>query len=443
MAIRQIASNFRTRADMGTEIHPHVFESGDVYRPKGSNRADKDGGSSHQFAPFMPVVWQDTRTGGALDWFCLMAGKIVGLTADGWVYPAGLRLLIADIIDNGDPAADDMITYTADDVEQMVMDITTGSYLEAAGSYTVEVVENALKERGLITASETILDYFKEPVGAVIQACYSPFSIDDATDPTKLKLTNYLKQKGIQFTTKTQMHLPMVPFQTEQSDTIPGSLTGSDPTGFGTLGVFSATRTKTLTRYELIEATDFVALFLDEVNVAKNTTRSPISCSTVLVREIKLDYSAGLTSKERIANAVARLRRAGDFFVDEEVGVIFMFVSGGATVVGGGAAVTYHIYSGTFTANDVTKYMCIEGLVKPGDYLKLTERSNLTKWVSGTDDESLKLGRVYGVVREPNGLVDQVRTSPGLPGSATAGYSANVVATNAANLIAKVVLDVR
>jgi hypothetical protein len=439
MAIRQIATNFNTRADMGTEIHPHVFESGDVYRPKGSNRADKDGGSSHQFAPFMPVVWQDTRTGGARDWFCLMMGKIVGLTADGWVYPAGLRLEI-----EAAAGGDTIFTYTADDVDQKVMDIVTGSYVTAAGVRTKTAVQAALLERGLIAAGETILDYFKKPVGSILQVCYSPFSIDDATDPTKLKYTNYLKQKGIQYTTKTQMHLPMVPFQTAASDTIPAALAGA-AAAFGTLGVHVPAEVVALTRYELIDATDYVALFLDEVNVAKNTERSPIECSNsaVLVREIKLDYSAGLTGKERIANAVARLRRTGDFFVDEEVGVIFMYESGGNAVVGAGATVSYYIYDGAFTASDVTKYMCVEGLVKPGDYVKLTERSNLTKWISGTDDESLKLGRVHGVVREPNGLVDQVRTTSGLPGSATAGYSANVVATNAANLIAKIVLDVR
>lgn len=438
MAIRRGTPNLKTRPDLQTEIHPHVFEAGDVFRPKGSNRGDKDGGSSHQFAPFIPVEWQDNLS---KDWFCLSSGKMVGLTADGWVVPAGLRV----IIDNG-TAATDLFVYTPDDVEDGVMDITTGEAVEGAVTYTVGEVETALKKRGLIDTAESITDYFSPPVGAVLQAVYSPFSLGDATDPINLKHHNYLKQKGIQYTTDTLMHIPVVPFEDAASATLPSSLTSSIPTVFGgTLATYGPSYVVQCTRYSAITATNFVAVFLADTNIAANTDRSPITCSnaTVLVREIKHSFAAGVTLQDQIAAAVARLSRAGDFYVDAPAGVIFMYEDGGNAAVGGGDTLTYSVYYAAATTGDnLSKYMCVEGLVRPGDFLKVTKFSNLTKWESG-DAEALKVGRCHGLVREPNGLVESVRTHSGHPGSATGGYSANVVATNAANLVAKVKLFVR
>ena len=67
--------------------------------------------------------------------------------------------------------------------------------------------------------------------------------------------------------------------------------------------------------------------------LAANTSRTPIE-SDGLVRERK---------------SIAALTTAGDFFVDDEVGLIFLFVAGGAALPAAfsGSDLTYYIFNGT------------------------------------------------------------------------------------------------
>ena len=137
---------YRTDDSLNTTITPVVFFEGDVTRPKGSNRPGR-GGSSHQFAPYIPVAWQEAST---THYFCLSTGKLVALDRQGYVVPAGLRVTVDLAIAGGDEGTTELFAYTATDVLAKTMDITTGAYVTTAVTYTVEDVTDALIARGLL-----------------------------------------------------------------------------------------------------------------------------------------------------------------------------------------------------------------------------------------------------------------------------------------------------
>ena len=429
-------ANRKTRPDLATDLHPDIFEAGEPTRPKGSGRpaqeGDKDAGSSHRFAPWVPVEWQDTLS---KDYFCLASGKMVGIDTQGNIVPAGLRVLV----ENSDDIDDTFLDYSTADVDAITMDITTGAAVEAAVSYTILEVNNALVARGLLTPGNGLLEFLQPTVGAVLQTVYSPFSLGDATAPWKLKFTNYLLQKGIQFTTHSQMKVPVVP-SAEASFASDENVTDTDLV-FASGDTFTRARARGVVRYSAASSTGtFIAVALPHRNIAKNTSRTPIGCSddTVLLRERKLDMGRFVTVEEAIAAVLATLVQAGDWFMDYEAGVLFLYSADGSTVTGSEDTFTYHHYG--VAPSVLSKYMCVEGEVLPGDYVKVTEASNFTKWVSGADDEVLKVGRCYGLVREPNGLIQHVRTPSGIQGSGTEGYTRNITMTGASDTLAKIVM---
>ena len=429
-------ANRKTRPDLATDLHPDIFEAGEPTRPKGSGRpaqeGDKDAGSSHRFAPWVPVEWQDNLS---KDWFCLASGKMGGIDTQGNIVPAGLRVLV----ENAGATSDTFITYTTNDVDAITMNITTGAAVAAATSYTIAQVNTALIARGLVAPGGTLSDFLQPTVGAVLQTVYSPFSLGDATAPWKLKFTNYLLQKGIQFTTHSQMKVPVVP--SAEADFESDAAVTDTNLVFASGNTFTRTRARGVARYSAASSTGtFIAVALPHRNIAKNTSRTPIGCDddTVLLRERKLDMGRYITIEEAIAAVLDTLVQAGDWFLDYDAGVLFLYSSDGATVTGAEDVFTYHHYG--VAPSVLSKYMCVEGEVLPGDYVKVTEASNFTKWVSGTDDEALKVGRCYGLVREPNGLIQHVRTPSGIQGSGTEGYTRNITMTGASDTLAKIVM---
>ena len=435
MSHKQFTSNRRTRTDLATELHPDIFEEGSPLRPKGSAReGGKDAGSSHQLAPWVPVAWQDTVS---KNYFCLMTGKMVAMDIQGKLVPAGMKVLL-DESDPDDDATTDFISYTATDVDAITMDITTGEAVEAAITYDIADVTTALIARGLIAPDQTLRDFIQPTVGAIIQTVFSPFSLGDATAAYKQKWTNFLLQKGLQFTTHHQMKVPVVP-STAGEFTAPGSLTGTALV-FGSGHAFSADNAKLVARYAGVTATNFIAIAFEDRNIAKNTDRTPFECSNsaVLVRERTVDLGRYVTEQEAIAAALLMLTQTGDWLLDRAAGVLFLYENGGNAMVGASAGYDYSHYGASPTA--VSRYMCVEGGILPGDYVKVTQDSNFTKWVSGDDDEALKVGRCYGLVTEPNGLLQHVRTPVGIQGSGTDGYTKNVTLTGAADTLAKIVM---
>lgn len=428
--------SLKTRNDLIGEITPKVFESAPVDRPLSRF------GAGFLPAPWLPVAWQDEDT---KDWFTLSVGKMVCLTKDGFLAPAGYKVTWA--------AASAGITYTSDDYDQRTQDIVTGEEYATDGTttYSAAQVTAGLKSRGLIGSSDTCDDFLSDAVGAVYVNLYS-WAGGDGLNPAFLKDQNYIKQKSVQFVTNIQMDLPLVPAE-HASVNVPGSLTGSALT-FGSGNIYAASNVTSKARYNQIDSEDFVAWALADNAIATDTDRTPIEGSSTdfLVTEKKLTPHLYASIEEAIAACVDQLTSAGDYFIDYEAGVIFLFASGGAAIPSNvsGESITYYHYGAE--PSTVEKYMCVVGNVKPGDRLRIDSNSNLALWVEGTHDLVDVVGRCYDVQTTPTGLIEKVKTAwsgsnftskQQMTGSASKGFGSQIRFSNAADKLCKVVLDVR
>lgn len=428
----------KTRNDLVGEITPLVFtDMGAPQNPHGPFMP----------APWLPLEWQDTES---KDWFVISSGKVVGLTtppSEGWVVPGGLRQSWIDAADG-----DTIITYTSDDYDLKVMDITTGDQYATDGTttYTKTVVRAALRERGLIGASAAIQTYLSRPVGCVLGDVYVWAGGRVSWNPAHHNFANYQKQKGVQFTSFAQMILPLVP-TSHASVSVPGALTSGTP-AFNDGNIYSATNTVLLERYDEVTSTDFIAWFLADGPIATDTDRTPVAGSSTdfLVNEKKADYALHGSEREAVAHTIDRLTSSGDYFIDYEVGVVFMYASGGATIPSNvsGETLTYYWYGAA--PGTVERYVCAVGDLKCGDWLMVDDNSNFQEW-DGTDPEE-RLARLVAFVTEPRDFMKFVRTAwpqtgmtaqQQMTGSASKGFSSQITYSDAADKLVRVVLSVR
>lgn len=425
------------RNDLIGELTPHVFESGAIDRPQGPNR-EGQGNGAFQIAPWLPVAFQDEVSN---DWFVLSTGKLVCLTSEGHVAPAQYR-------------ADAGVTYTSDDFDEQTQDITTGLPYAVDGTtaYSSTDVRDALRLRGLIESDGVITDFFSRPVGALFGDAYQSFTLGDSNNPTHLKKLNYSKAKDVMFVVSSQMKLPLVP--AIQSDLTVGALAAADLTLASTEAgdVFTPDEVRAITRYEDITSDTFLALSLGQFNIAKNTSRTPITSdvASFLVKEKFASMALKKNKRESIAAAVKSLKAAGDWFIDLEVGMLFFFSADGATLPAAIDAAVVTFYSYNSNPASVERYACATSVLKPGDWVKCDSNSNFTKWVDGTDDLVERVGRVFSLIKEPVDLLSRVQTAwPGesfgvkqkMTGSASEGYTTRVRYSNAADTVVHIVLQ--
>lgn len=431
-ATKRFNATHKTRNDLIDPITPMVFQSGPDNHPYGPFTP----------APWLPVQWQDTKS---KDYFVIATGKVVCLTtSEGWVVPAGIR---------NDFVAGTGITYSSDDYDNKTMDLTTGEEYAVDGSttYSAAQVQTALRERGLIGASETLEAYLSLPVGAIFGDIYA-WAGGNGWNPAHLKFANYQKQKGCQFVTRHQMVLPLVP-ASHVAVSVPGALTSAEP-AFGGGTIHTAANTILRTRYSDIENTNFVAWALADYPMASDTDRTPIAGSSTdfLVREIEADLSTYGTHQEAIAAAVDRLTTAGDYFIDYAVGVVFLYSSGGTAIPANAVGETLSYYWYGAAPASVQRFACAIGDLKPGDFLKCDADSNYVKWVNASDDEEEKIGRVVSSVQEPRDLLEYVKTAYSgsqfnayqqMGGSASKGFSSMITYSDASDKAIRIVLNVK
>ena len=162
--------------------------------------------------------------------------------------------------------------------------------------------------------------------------------------------------------------------------------------------------------------TDVVGLQVENYPVARNTDRTPITSSSTLL------------SRER--SSVEAIRQAGDWWLDAEVGIIFVYESGGNALPAGTDTISYHYYTGGNAAAE--KQAHFVGRAKPGDYVSYDEESNFVSLGRAPSDRSRSIGRVSKVIQEPAALMANVRTAwegasfskeAQMPGTATKGFS--------------------
>lgn len=434
MALTRSTANFRLREDLIDSITPLALQGEDNDRGLGPFRP----------ANWLPVQFTKSSYTAGEDAFVISAFKVVALDTEGKVVPAGVKTSLGGN-SKANAHTEIGITYTADDVAWGVTDITTGLPVVAAITYVGLLIAKALIERGLVRDDDVIavaggaappvtsahvnivIDLFiSEPVGIVLQDVNVWSGLPEEGDQT---FTNYSKQHAIQFLTRATMRVPQRVAGDENSFTFDADSLNTGGTTTYVAGTFvddgeywTAAEFTQIVRYSANAATvPVVAIGLDDRPVAKNTDRTPVTCDRtgVLVRE---------------RNSIALVTKEGDWYLDADMGVMFIHEDTWATLVALGTANTNFLYSfytatGTATAH---RYIHFDGPCRPGDFIYCDENSNFTVASAAQIAADQTLGRVHKVFAEPRGLLDKVKTAWNLtgasaamqmPGTATKGYS--------------------
>ena len=318
-----------------------------------------------QVAGWLPVSREEKE----YEYYIVVSsGKVVGLTREGDLCPAGLRK--AWNVAGGTT----VLTYTATDVTEEVTDLTTGSAVAAATSYTETQLTTALRERGLIRHTERAMDFVSKPIGIASYNYYQRAGTDHF-NPATLRKHNFRPQALGAVTCDYTCTFPVLPAvattETMANDNTGGAAGAMEDFFDGTTtprvaGWFNSTQIAEVTRYasEVTAGDDVVAYMMVNYPVAVDTEDSTIAASV-----------AGLT---REVSSISRINAAGDYFIDYELGVLFLYEAGGDAIPSPwtvAATLTYYHYNTVGT--NVSTYMCATGNLEYGDFLTYDDNSNL------------------------------------------------------------------
>jgi len=306
-------------------------------------------------------------------YYVVSSGKVVAEDREGKLVPAGLRK--AWNIASGATA----LTYTTTDASEGVIDLVTGTTVVAAGvSYTRAELTAGLRERGLIRHTEHAMDFISRPIGFASYNYYKAAGTDHY-NPANLIEHNFRPQALCAVTCDYVGTFPVLPAlattETMANDNTAGANGALEDFFDGTTtprvaGWFNSTQIAEVTRYSGVTAGDSVVGYMF-VNypVAHITEDSPITSSL-----------GGLT---REVDSISSLSAAGDFFMDYEVGMLFVYEDGGDaipspfTVLG---TITYYHYMAEGSAtNTLSTYACATGNLDYGDFVTFDDHSNLIK----------------------------------------------------------------
>ncbi len=366
---------------------------------------------------FMPAAWLPVQFYDKYyeNWFTILPGKIVALDNDGRVVPAQYGLASAQI------------TYAANDVTAGVIDVRTGVTLLTAniGTFNVSAVTDFMG-RGVSVALSV-----SKPVGVcsypVIQWAGDASAYDDGFNPAAYSQHNYNMQHRVAFVCDYVLELPIVPAKTTTETITSQSWSSSIMT-------FDA---------------------LNNLPVATNTQRTPLTfannsltdASTVFVNQV---------------SEASDIIATGDFHINYTTGVIKAYRATDPS--GGTYSVTYYNYASAPSGSNVSKFACVVGDIKPGDFLKCNSDSNwavattvLTGNATTGDEFNVIMGQVLDIEVQPKDMLDKVRTAysslntsatgafPGsagqmdqMPGSATGGVTDKVHYAGAADKVCRV-----
>ena len=362
----------------------------------------------------------------------IMPGKLVALTREsltgdnatssinqgtvGRLVPAGIRLAWKAARVAWDGTANSgtdavLLKYTTKDVNERIEDLTTGLPVAAAVEYKVSAVTTALKQRGLIGASETCDAFISRPIGVAANVVYA-WAGGDGTQPNKLRFMNYRRENKSTFWTGQDhtLRLPVAPVKSGTLTTLgdtskvtalsqlevsatPRWILGADLGGAGS----SDLKVLLPVRYADVTSENWVALAFGRKNIEHNLY-NPIAYGSATV-------SAAMLKAEK--SSPDSLKKPGDYFVDRDLGLLFMYEELGAgTLAASGTVVTFS-YSATPAAAllgadatdpdadsddqvvDVAVFAGVSGNVKPGDYLAYDKYSNFVPYIPRPDETSV------------------------------------------------------
>lgn len=437
MAVNRFTANFKLRDDLIDSITPQAMINSEISASVGSYKP----------AAWLPIQFTKSDRDQGTDAYVISAFKPVSLDRDARIVPAGMKTALG-----GNSAtsvfAGTVLTYTTQDRDYGVIDLVTGVPVTGAVSYTGGAVAKALIERGLVREGDTtatipavadadvnkIIDAFiSDPVGLVITDVLVWSGLPEDGDQV---FTNYSKQAGVAFWTHATLQIPhrvAGAVTAEGFDAFTLNAGGSTTAVAGDFidagEYWDITNIRVMNRYSALSSTaPVVAIGLAHAPVAKNTDRTPVASdrSGVLVRE---------------KSSVAGIAKEGDWYLDADVGVLFLHTDTWATLVALGSATTnvsYSYYTDTGLATG-QRYIHFDGPCRPGDWVYYDAQSNLTVASPTIVSAGLAIGRVHKIVTEPRDLLQHVKTGWNLagagkafkvPGSATKGFSDLITLTD-------------
>lgn len=344
--------------------------------------------SQYPHGGFKPAAWLPVgRYDKKLEAYVVCApGKPVAVDRQGRVVPAGWKTTFEAA------SGSTVLTYTATDVTEHTVDLTTGVAVTAATSYTQNQVTTALKALGLIRSTEYAEDFVSEPIG------YAPYTYwawcgGNGWNPTLYKQHNFNLQHGVAVGCDKVLKVPMVP------TTATAELMGSGSTGlvstaitFGTSGVaawHNATGIHATTKYaDLVAVGDSVIAYVfDNYPVAKITTSTPIT------------DSAGTLAGKTEVDSIAKVKNGGSdyFYIDYDSGVLFLYETNGDAMADGFTdsvtTITYYHYQTAATGS--AEMVQVLGDLQPGDFVTFDDNSNYIKMTYDIGTCSGNSGTVY------------------------------------------------
>jgi hypothetical protein len=323
-------------------------------------------------APWLPVQRREEE----IEYYIVVSsGKVVAESREGHVVPAGLRKAwnVA--------GASTVLSYTATDAAEGVIDLATGVTVTGVVSYTQTELTTALRQRGLIRHAEYAMDFISKPIGFASYNYYKAAGTDHY-NPANLYQHGFRPQALVAITCDYVSTFPVLPAvattETMANDNTAGAANAMENFFNGTTtprvaGWFNAAQINAVDRYaSTVAATaDLVAYMFVNYPVAHDTAQSTITPSV-----------AGLT---REVESISLISSAGDYFIDYEVGVLFLYEAGGDAIPSPwttAATITYYHYNTAGTAtNTVSTYTCATGNLEYGDFLTYDVNSNLIKAV--------------------------------------------------------------
>ncbi len=337
------------------------------------------------------------------DFQVVMPGKLVACDSDGRLCPAQYGLGGATI------------TYTQDDVNAKVTDVTTGLPCDASSisnsPIDVSDVDGSTYD---FMGRDGVAMSVGSPLGVAPYA-YLRWAGGDGFNPADLIEHNYIRQHQVAVLCDYVIQLPLVPAAQSAA-----ASTFQAPTS----GVSSN-----------------VGDELANLPVAANTSRTPI---------VFTGTDAGLFTNQ--VASLALVLSLGDWHINLETGLITIY-SGGTTP---SVSVAYYHYASAPAA--VSKFASAIGDLKPGDFVKCDANSNFVVADGSTDGWDVMgqvLDRDSGF---PKDALERVRTAfapslatsgagalPGslgqldqMPGSANGGMPANIAYAGAADTIVRI-----
>lgn len=368
------------------------------------------------------------------------AGKAVSLTRDGRLVPAGYKAKFA--VGSGD-----VISYTSADITEKTQDILTGAaILSTAGTRTRATVTAALIERGLLSVGENAEDYISLPIGVASYDYYQAPG-GDGNNPAEYRFHNHNLQHRVAILCDYVLELPLVPLAVVD-ETMANAIADTAIVP-GTKGWKSATAIAASTNLgydDYVSIGDsIVAYVLDNCPVAKNIAGGVLST----------DATGGLLVEK---GSIAAIVQAGDFYLDELHGVLFLFEGGGNAIPSPFATtkkLSYAYYAAQ--TNDGLGFTFASGNLLPGDFVKCDSNSNFVKAdivlagnstgqvQAALDERDSIIGQVLEIELHPRDYLDRVRTAypqlgtlDQMPGSSSQGLPDQITYAGAANKMVRI-----